>query len=113
MLVRVDYVAHEIMQNVVFSVNLYWPSGYLCTQLTTSGGGSLIAEGSGRIEYLCPIVNLRPGFFLVDVVVEQYPKVIEWRHRCAVLRVDEGPLVPGDIHMPHEVTIVMASGEAC
>ena len=107
MIVRVEYVAHEAVPDVVFNVYLYWPSGYLCTQLTTGDRGSLVAKGSGCVEFFCPIVNLRPGMFLVDVAAERYPEVIDWRHRCAALRVDEGPVVLGDLHMPHEHSILI------
>jgi ABC-type polysaccharide/polyol phosphate transport system ATPase subunit len=111
MIVRVNYIAHETMADVVFNVYLYWPSGYLCTQLTTGAAGALIAKGSGCVEFYCPVVNLRPGMFLVDVAAERYPEVIDWRHRCATLRVDEGPIVPGDIHMPHEHSILTGDEE--
>ncbi|MBZ5622003.1 MAG: ABC transporter ATP-binding protein [Acidobacteriia bacterium] len=113
MIVRVDYVAHETVPDVVFNVYLYWPSGYLCTQLTTGDRGALVAKGSGCVEFFCPIVNLRPGMFLVDVAAERYPEVIDWRHRCAALRVEEGPVVPGDLHMPHEHSILTSHGESC
>ena len=113
MIVRVDYIAHETVPDVVFNVYLYWPSGYLCTQLTTGDSGAVVAKGSGCVEFFCPIVNLRPGMFLVDVAVERYPEVIDWRHRCAALRVDQGPVVLGDLHMPHEHSILVGSGESC
>jgi Wzt C-terminal domain len=110
MIVRVDYVAHETVADVVFNVYLYWPSGYLCTQLTTEKG-CRVEKGSGAVEFFCPIVNLRPGMFLVDVAAERYPEVIDWRHRCAMLRVDEGPVVPGDLHMPHEHALFQNDAE--
>ena len=113
MIVRVDYIAHETVPDVVFNVYLYWPSGYLCTQLSTGDRGAVVAKGSGCVEFFCPIVNLRPGMFLVDVAAERYPEVIDWRHRCAALRVDEGPVVPGDLHMPHEHSILMGTEESC
>ena len=112
MIVKVDYVAHETVADVVFNVYLYWPSGYLCTQLTTGERNVLVSKGSGCVRFYCPIVNLRPGLFLVDVAVERYPEVIDWRHRCGVLRVDEGPIVLGDLHMPHEHSILLATGES-
>ena len=113
MTVRIHYIAHEAVPNVVFNVYLYWPSGYLCTQLTTGDGSSVVAKGCGCVEFFCPIVNLRPGMFMVDVTVERYPEVLDWRHRCAALRVDEGPVVLGDLHMPHKHSILTTSGESC
>jgi ABC-type polysaccharide/polyol phosphate transport system ATPase subunit len=105
MIVEVDYMAHQTVSGVVFNVYLYWPSGYLCTQLTTGEQGATVEKGPGTVSFLCPIVNLRPGLFLVDVAVERYPEVLDWRHRCAILRVDDGPIVLGDLHMPHEHSI--------
>jgi len=102
MVVEVAYVAHETVPDVVFNVYLYWPSGYLCTQLTTGDQGCTIEKGAGRVTFSCPVLILRPGLFLVDIAAERYPEVLDWRHRCAILRVDEGPIVLGDLHMPHE-----------
>jgi ABC-type polysaccharide/polyol phosphate transport system ATPase subunit len=106
MIVKIDYVAHEIVSDAVFNVYLYWPSGYLCTQLTTGETGITVAKGPGCVHFFCPIVNLRPGLFLVDIAVERYPEVIDWRHRCATLRVNQGPVILGDLHMQHEHCIL-------
>jgi ABC-type polysaccharide/polyol phosphate transport system ATPase subunit len=108
MIVEFGYIAHETVPGVVFNVYVYWPSGYLCTQLTTASDGTTVERGSGRVTFFCPTVNLRPGLFLIDVAVERYPEVLDWRHRCATLRVDEGPIVLGDLHMPHEYRIQQA-----
>jgi ABC-type polysaccharide/polyol phosphate transport system ATPase subunit len=105
MVVRLDYLAHAAVDNVIFNVYLYWPSGYLCTQLSTEQASTSVAKGSGYVEFLCPFVNLRPGLYLVDVSIERPPEVIDWQHRCAVLRVDAGPPVLGDLHMPHEARL--------
>jgi len=91
MIVEVAYLARETVAGVVFNVYVYWPSGYLCTQLSTGEPGITVEKGPGRVSFLCPIVNLRPGLFLVDVAAERYPEVLDWRHRCAILRVDEAP----------------------
>jgi Wzt C-terminal domain len=116
MVVRLDYVAHRAVDNAIFNVYLYWPSGYLCTQLST-GGGMSVRKGFGHIELLCPFVNLRPGMYLIDVSIERPPEVLDWQHRCAILRVDVGRLVLGDLHMPHEARLlehgqVYKAGEA-
>ena len=106
MIVKVDYIAHENLSDVIFNVYLYWPSGYLCTQLSTGEQGAIVTKGSGCVTFYCPTVNLCPGLFLIDVAAERYPEVIDWRHRCAVIRVDEGPVVLGDLHMPHSYSIL-------
>jgi hypothetical protein len=51
--------------------------------------------------------------FLVDVSVERCAEVVDWRHRCATLRVDEGPVVLGDIYMPHQHSILANRAESC
>jgi ABC-type polysaccharide/polyol phosphate transport system ATPase subunit len=113
MSLRVDYIAHETLRDAVFNVYLYWPSGYLCTQLTTADRAAVVDKGSGCVEFFCPVVNLRPGMFLVDVSVERCAEVVDWRHRCATLRVDEGPVVLGDIYMPHQHSILANRAESC
>ena len=80
--------------------------GYLCTQLSTGEQGAIVTKGSGCVTFYRPTVNLCPGLFLIDVAAERYPEVIDWRHRCAVIRVDEGPVVLGDLHMPHSDSIL-------
>ena len=105
MVVQVDYRAHAAIDNLIFNVYLYWPSGYLCTQLSTGQAGTSVAKGAGYVEFLCPFVNLRPGLYLIDVSIERPPEVIDWQHRCAILRVDVGTSVLGDLHMPHEARL--------
>src|SRR4051794_40139164 len=105
MVVRVDYRAHGPIERVIFNVCLYWPSGYLCTQLRTEQAGTTVAKGAGYVEFLCPFVNLRPGLYVIDFSIERPPEVIDWQHRCAILRVDVGTSVLGDLYMPHEARL--------
>jgi len=98
----VDFLAHQAMSGLMVNVYLYWPSGYLCAQLSTDLGGFAVARGAGRIEFDCPVVNLRQGLFLVDVSIERNAEVIDWRYRCAYLRVDPGDQpAAGDLYMAH------------
>jgi Wzt C-terminal domain len=113
MTVEIGYFAHETLTGVVFNVYVYWPSGYLCTQLTTGEQGATIEKGAGRVRFFCPIVNLRPGLFPVDIAAERYPEFLDCRSRCGILRVDEGPFVFGDLHMPHGHRIEREGGESC
>ena len=102
MTLSVDFVAHQAMSGLVVNIHLFWPSGYLCAQLSTDVGGFAVARGSGRIEFDCPVVNLRQGLFLVDVSIERNSEVIDWRYRCAYLRVDSGDrAAAGDLYMAH------------
>jgi len=102
MTMTVDFVAHQAMSGLTVNVYLFWPSGYLCAQLSTDPGGFEVARGTGRIEFDCPAVNLREGLFLVDVSIERASEVIDWRFRCAYLRVNPGGQpVAGDLYMAH------------
>jgi ABC-type polysaccharide/polyol phosphate transport system ATPase subunit len=102
MTVTVEFVAHQAVSDLVINVYLYWPSGYLCTHLSTGAQGFTAEKGPSYVEFHCPVVNLVPGFFLVDVAIERTPEVMDWRHRCGYLRIDPGdkPVV-GDIYLPH------------
>lgn len=102
MTMSVDFIAHQAMSGLMVNVYLYWPSGYLCAQLSTDHGGFAVARGAGRVEFDCPVVNLRQGLFLIDVSIERNSEVLDWRYRCAYLRVDPGEqLAAGDLYMPH------------
>jgi ABC-type polysaccharide/polyol phosphate transport system ATPase subunit len=102
MTMAVDFVAHQAMSGLMVNVYVYWPSGYLCAQLSTDLGGLAVARGRGRIEFDCPVVNLRHGLFLIDVSIQRAAEVIDWRYRCAYLRVDQGDLpAAGDLYMAH------------
>jgi hypothetical protein len=92
MVVRLNYIAHAAVDNVIFNMYLYWPSGYLCAQLGT-GRGTSVPKGPGYIELLCPFVNLRPGMYPVDVSAERPRRSSTGQHRCAILRIDVAPLV--------------------
>lgn len=102
MTVRVEFFAQRTVSGLVINVYLYWPSGYLCTYLSTGAEGFTAEKGPGYVEFHCPIVNLVPGFFLVDVAIERTPEIMDWRHRCGYLRVDPGDkAVIGDVYLPH------------
>jgi len=105
MTMTVYYEASRPMQGLMVSVYLYWPTGYLCTQISTDLEGFDVDEGAGCIEFECPVVNLRQGLYLIDVAIERPPEVIDRRHRCAYLRVDPGeqPSI-GDLYMAHTWT---------
>jgi ABC-type polysaccharide/polyol phosphate transport system ATPase subunit len=102
MTVTVEFFAQQTVSELVINVYLYWPSGYLCTYLTTGAEGFTAEKGPGYVEFHCPVVNLVSGFFLVDVAIERTPEIMDWRHRCGYLRVDPGDKgIIGDVYLPH------------
>ena len=101
MIARFGFRAQESLENVVFNVLIYWPSGYLCAQLTTavSGPQLRIKEGPGEVEFCCPVLEIQPGWYRVDISIESNGNYIDRQQRCAVLRVHSGKMVFGDFYM--------------
>lgn len=102
MTVTVEFLAQQAVSGLVINVYLYWPSGYLCTYLSTGAEGFAVEKGPGSVEFHCPVVNLVPGFFLVDVAIERTPEIMDWRYRCGYVRIDPGDkTIIGDMYLPH------------
>jgi ABC-type polysaccharide/polyol phosphate transport system ATPase subunit len=101
MVARLSYRANQVIPAAVFRISLYWPSGYLCAQLTTdsSQGGFTLGPGEGRIEFHCPVVPVVPGLYRVDISIESNGREIDLRQRCATLNVGLGKFVSGDFYI--------------
>jgi len=101
MVARLSYRANQIIPAAVFRISLYWPSGYLCAQLTTdsSQGGFSLGPGEGRIEFHCPAVPVVPGLYRVDISIESNGRELDLRQRCATLNVGLGKFVSGDFYI--------------
>ena len=98
---RLAFRAPRTLSNVVFNVYVYWPSGYLCTHLTTAltDPNLEVQAGSGELEFCCPVLEIQPGLYRVDFSIECNGQYIDRRQRCASLRVDPGRAVLGDFYM--------------
>ena len=101
MFARFGFRAQAELENVVFNVLIYWPSGYLCTQLTTAtlDPHLRIKPGSGEVEFYCPVLEIQPGWYRVDISIESNGDYIDRQQRCAVLHVCPGKVVMGDFYM--------------
>jgi ABC-type polysaccharide/polyol phosphate transport system ATPase subunit len=101
MFARLKFRACEVLENVVFNILIYWPSGYLCAQLTTALADPLlrIEPGSGEVEFCCPVLEIQPGLYRVDILIESNGNCIDRQQRCALLRVDPGKMAFGDFYM--------------
>jgi len=101
MFARLGFNARGPLQNVTFNILIYWPSGYLCTHLTTAGSdeGLRIDAGSGEVEFYTPVLSLQPGWYRVDISIESNGNYVDRQQRCAVLHVNPGKLVMGDFYM--------------
>jgi ABC-type polysaccharide/polyol phosphate transport system ATPase subunit len=106
-IVRLGYRASEEVPNAVFRVSIYWPSGYLCAQLTTESmaGGLLLRRGAGVVEFRCPTLPVVPGLYRIDLAIESNSHEIELRQRCATLRVEPGRIANGDFFIENTWSI--------
>jgi hypothetical protein len=101
MIARLGYRAIQRIPDVVFRISLYWPSGYLCTQLTneSSGPALTLKPGAGVVEFQCPVLPVVPGLYSVDIGIETNGQEIDLRQRCATLCVELGKPAAGDFYI--------------
>ncbi len=101
MFARFGFRAQGPLENVVFNVLIYWPSGCLCAQLTTGISDPQLRTrtGSAEIEFYCPVLEIQPGLYRIDISIESNGVYLDRHQRCAVLRVHPGRLVFGDLYM--------------
>jgi ABC-type polysaccharide/polyol phosphate transport system ATPase subunit len=111
MVVRLGYRASQPVLDVVFRISIYWPSGYLCAQVTTEslGGGLRIEPGTGAIEFQCPSLPVVHGLYRVDLAIEAKGQEIDLRQRCATLRVEPGRIAYGDLYIENTWNVIAVS----
>ena len=98
---RMGFHAEIPLENVAFNVLVYWPSGYLCAQLTTATSDPhlRLGPGSGEVEFNCPVLEIQPGWYRVDISIESNGVYLDRHQRCAVLQVRPGKTAFGDFYM--------------
>jgi ABC-type polysaccharide/polyol phosphate transport system ATPase subunit len=101
MFARFGFQVQTPLENVIFNVLIYWPSGYLCAQLTTAIAEPQlrVTADSREIEFYCPVLEIQPGWYRVDISIESNGVYVDRHERCAVLRVLPGKVVAGDFYM--------------
>ncbi len=101
MFARLGFHAQAALENVVFNISIYWPTGYLCTQLTTAESDPQlrITPGSGEVEFYCPVLEIQPGWYRVDISIESNGNYLDRQQHCAVLHVCQGRMSFGDFYM--------------
>ena len=111
MVARLGYRAAVRAESATFRISLYWPSGYLCAQLTNESSGAKLAleAGSGVIEFHCPTLPVVPGLYRVDVGVETDGQELDMRRRAATLVVEAGIAVMGDFYIENAFNILTNS----
>src|SRR4030081_2388635 len=108
MLARLGYRASRRIAGVVFRISMYWPSGYLCAQLSTESSleDYCLEPGAGVIEFECPVLPVVPGLYRVDLAIEANGHEISTRERCATLRVEPGKVAAGDFYIENICKVV-------
>jgi ABC-type polysaccharide/polyol phosphate transport system ATPase subunit len=106
-----SYEARETLVDVVVRVSLIWPSGYLCTELS-SGQGLRLERGLGQVEFDCPMLTMQRGIYSADVCIERRGNILEWRPRFGLLRVGAGRIIQGDFYLAHSTRARSFSLEA-
>jgi ABC-type polysaccharide/polyol phosphate transport system ATPase subunit len=101
MVARFGYRAERSVPGAVFRISFYWPSGYLCAQLTTDSAQEQLhlEPGTGTVEFSCPVLPVVPGLYRVDVSIESNGQEISSRQRCATLNVGPGKFAAGDFYI--------------
>jgi ABC-type polysaccharide/polyol phosphate transport system ATPase subunit len=107
MITRFGFRTTEWLNNISLSVFIYWPSGYLCTQITTATSGrELSLEPAAHVvEFHCPVLELQPGIYRIDLLIESNGQELDRRQRCAILRVQPGKAAFGDFFVDHTWSI--------
>jgi ABC-type polysaccharide/polyol phosphate transport system ATPase subunit len=107
MMARLSYRANARVSDAIFRMSLYWPSGYLCAQLTNESSGPPLdlEPGSGTIEFYCPTLPVVPGFYRIDLAIETNGRELDLRQRCATLCVEAGKPVSGDFYIDNTWSI--------
>jgi ABC-type glutathione transport system ATPase component len=119
MTVRIDYLAHEPVREIVFEVcifSFYTMKGKAKCQLSTGLDKTDIDlnEGRGTIECFCPELGLQPGTYSVDATIRQRGAPsdvnIAWRPG-EILNVGQGKVTCGAFYMPHHWKLAQADDE--
>lgn len=111
MTARLRYYSSERVNEAIFRISFYWPSGYLCAQLTNESPGQpglTVEPGEGMVDFLCPTLPVIPGLYRVDVGIEINGRTIDLRQRCATLSVAPGKTALGDFHIENSWTLSSA-----
>jgi hypothetical protein len=98
------YEASEQLSEVQVTASFNWPSGYLCTQLSSSDDLQLM-PGYGTIRFNCPSLTMQRGTYNVDILIERRVEILHHRPRCSLLRVNPGKIVAGDFYLEHSCVV--------
>lgn len=107
MVAHLRYRATTAIANAIFRISIYWPSGYLCAQLTneSTGFGANLEPGHGEITFECPVLPIQPGLYRVDLAIESGGRELDTRLHCATLCVEAGKSAMGDFYIENVCSV--------
>jgi ABC-type polysaccharide/polyol phosphate transport system ATPase subunit len=112
----VECVIEEEVPDAVFELFFYSQDGELRCQFTTEFGHEKIKLHRGRsaVEFSCAELSLLPGLYYLDATIKHRDAAggddIDWKYRCAMLRVDPGKMVRGEFYASHDWRLVEREG---
>ncbi len=103
MIARLGFRTTRQLTCISANILVYWPSGYLCTQIATASSGRelKLEPGTHEIEFRCPVLELQPGLYRVDLLLEANGRELDRKQRCATLQVQPGKSAFGDFFVDH------------
>lgn len=116
--VKLAYRAHERIKDAAFELFFYSQDNELRCHLTSElDGGELdLAPGAGAVEFFCPKLGLNPGIYHLGATIvprgAPIGTAIDWRDRCALLRVDPGKTTRGEFYMPSQWKVTQGATPA-
>ena len=111
MAAHVSFMLKVPTRDPIITMSFYWPSGYLCTQLTSAGScrSEALLDGLISVDFVCSVLTMQRGLYRVDIAIERGSEVIgQWRC-CSVLRVELGKIIGGDFYLEHSCNISAGS----
>lgn len=107
---RINYVAHEAIEDAVFELFFYTGNRELLSHLSTefSDAPLSLAAGAGVAEFSCAELGLKPDIYYLDATIKRRGALddVDWQRHCATLRVDPGKMTRGQFYMPHTWRVV-------
>jgi ABC-type polysaccharide/polyol phosphate transport system ATPase subunit len=114
LIARINYVAHETVEDAVFELFLYTGNRELLCHLSTEFDARRLdlAAGAGIAEFSCAELGLKPGIYYADATIKQRGALddLDWQRNCATLRVDPGRMGRGQFYLPHEWRVTQRGG---
>jgi ABC-type polysaccharide/polyol phosphate transport system ATPase subunit len=105
---RIECKAENEVPDAVVELFFYSQDGELKCQFTTEYGVGPLPLRPGRttVEFVCNELPLLPGLYYLDATIKHRNAAggddIDWKYRCAMVRVDPGKIVRGEYFVSHE-----------